>query len=286
MAKKSAPAQATTQDEELPQTAVKPRGKDLVIQSLQERLAQVGEEEPSEPQETTSAEEETFKKRYGDLRRHLQQKETGFNQRVTELEAQINQLTKLSNAPMPSTKEEFEAWKTKYPQIASFIEIIADEKANARASQLNEELSGVKEKLVKTEQERAWATLLSLVPDVEELVKSDPYRKWLDDQPAFVQEELNTSEDPHRVAYWIGVYRAATNKPAPAKTNKLAALDTSMKNSGVTPGPQSGKWKFTTSQISKMSPQDFEKMEDEIVAARNAGQILDDMKRHQTVFEV
>lgn len=284
MARKTAPAQATTQDDELPKTAVQPRGKDLVIQSLQDRLAQVVEEIP-EP-ELTPQEEETFKKRYGDLRRHMQQKESGFKKEVDELRAQVSQLTTLANAPMPSTKEEFEAWKAKYPQIASFIEIIADEKATARASQLQEELAGVKEKLVVTERDKAWATLLSLVPDIETVVKSDEYRSWLGEQPMFVQEELNTSEDPHRVAYWIGVYRTATKKPVSAnKDNKLAALDTSVRNTGITPGPQSGKWKYTQQQIAKMSTEEYEKQENEIIAARNAGQILDDMSKRNSVFE-
>lgn len=296
MAKKStAPAKATTQDDEdLPKTAVQTRGKDKVIQTLQEQLA--GYMEPAEPgadqQDTPTAEptteEETFKKRYGDLRRHLQQKEVGFTKETDELRKQVDQLTKLANQPMPQSQEEFEAWKAKYPQIASFIEIIADEKASQRAAQLQEELGGVKQKLVETEKEKAFATLKVLVPDIEETVKSSEYKDWFQKQPIFVQEELNTSEDPHRIAYWMDVYRLSIAKPTAAKIkeDKLAVLDTSAKNTGVTPGVNSGKYKFTSSQIAKMTTAEYEKVEDELIAARNAGQIYDDMSKRNTVFEM
>lgn len=294
MARKStAPANAANADDELPKTAVLPRGKDLVIQSLQDQIMSMQGDNPppAEPDNTSEAtpEEETFKKRYGDLRRHLQQKESGFQKEISDLKAQVTQLNTLANSPMPSTKEEFEAWKAKYPQIASFVEIIADEKASQRAAQLQEELSGVKEKLSKTEEEKAFATLKVLVPDLEATVKSEEYQAWFTAQPAFVQEELNTSTDPHRVAYWIDIYKMsiAPKKTATTpKADKLGALDTSVKNSGITPNANSGKWKYTQAQIAKMSTKEYEAQEAEIIAARNSGQILDDLSKRNSVFEL
>lgn len=294
MARKNAPAQAATQDQDndLPQTAVVPRGKDKVISDLQTQLSQYMEpvEPVSEPaiEASTNTEEETFKKRYGDLRRHLQQKEVGFSKEINDLKSQVDQLTKLSNQPMPQNKDEFEAWKAKYPQIAGFIETIADEKASQRASQLQEELIGVKQKLTETEKEKSFATLKVLVPNVEELVQSEPYKTWFQAQPMFVQEELNTSEDPHRIAYWMGVYQMSIGKKTePAKKDsKLDVLDTSAKNTGATPGPMAGKYKFTASQIAKMSTAEFEKHEAELIEARNAGQIYDDMSKRNTVWDV
>lgn len=296
MARKSnAPANAATQDdEELPLTAVKLRGKDAVIQSLQDKLAGYMDEEPvenapePEPLPATS-EEETFKKRYGDLRRHLAKKENEYKKEVSDLHAKVTQLTAIANQPMPQSKEEFEAWKAKYPQIASFIEIIADEKAGQRAAQLQEELAGVKEKLVETEKDKAKATLMALVPNIEDILKSKEYADWYAVQPIFVQEELNTSEDPHRIAYWMNVFGMSISKQATAavkKTDKTAALETSVKHSGTTPNANSGKWKFTQSQIAKMTPAEYEKREQEIIEARNAGHILDDLSKRNTVFEM
>ena len=72
-----------------------------------------------------AAEEETFRKRYSDLRRFQQQKEAEANKEVAALKAQITQLSAAQNAPLPKTREEFESWKAKYPDIVGFIEIIA-----------------------------------------------------------------------------------------------------------------------------------------------------------------
>lgn len=295
MAKPTAPAKSATQDDDkdLPQTAVKPRGKDLLIQSLQSRLAEYAEPEelpaaePTVTQSTvtqsTNTEEETFKKRYGDLRRHAQQKETRAAEQINDLKNQLAQLSAASNQPMPKTKEEFEAWKAKYPDIVGFIEIIAEERASAAKQQLQEELGSVKQKLTETEKEKGYATLKSLVPNIEDIVASAGYKTWFNNQPAFVQEELNTSDDPYRIAYFMNVYAHTLQRPTTKQDNKLQALETQVKNTGITPA--NTKWKFTQSQISKMQPEEFEKMEDEIITARNAGLILDDVSRRNTVFD-
>lgn len=288
MAKSNAPAKAAaTQDEELPQTAVKPRAKDALIQNLQDKLAQFVEPTDVPPENTVaSTEEETFKKRYGDLRRHTQQKEEGFKKEVSDLKTKIDQLTALANQPMPKTKEEFEAWKVKYPEIVGFIEIIADEKASQRAKQLQEELSGVKEKLAQTEEDKAKATLKALVPDIETITASADFKEWFQNQPQFIQEELKTSDDPYKVAYYMNIYKLTLAKPAGKKVDQLAALDTSMKGTGPTPSRSNTSWKYSQSQISKMSTEEYEKQEADIIAARNAGLILDDMTRRNSVFDV
>ena len=53
-------------------------------QLIAENKGEVKEEAEEQEPEPTTAEEKTFKKRYGDLRRHAQQKET-------DLQEQINQ---------------------------------------------------------------------------------------------------------------------------------------------------------------------------------------------------
>ena len=66
-------------------------------QELQELLKeQKGEvkEEVQEEAEPTSAEEKTFKKRYGDLRRHSQQKETDLQEQINQLREQLDSATK------------------------------------------------------------------------------------------------------------------------------------------------------------------------------------------------
>lgn len=283
---------AHVEDEALPQTAVKPRGKDLLINSLQEQLAKAAGtfESVEQPQDLPIEDEEaTFKKRYGDLRRYEQQKDAKYKKELADLHSQLAQLTAASNQTMPKTKEEFEAWKNKYPDIVPFIEMVADEKAASRSSQLQDELLSVKEKLNETEKDKAYATLKSLVPDVEQVVVSAQYKAWLSSQPMFIQDELNISDDPHKIAYYINIYKTATNIPVTKKPNKsdpLASLDVSVRNTGPTPNNSGKAWKFTQSQISKMTTEQFTKLEPEIIEARNSGQILDDVSRRNSVFDL
>lgn len=290
MAKQAAaPGQvpATQSDEELPKTAVKPSAKDLYIQNLQEQVNKLSgtpvAESAADPIDT---EEATFKKRYGDLRKYAQEKENNLKKQLADYEAKIAHLSHLAEQPMPKTKEEFEAWKAKYPDIASFIEIIADEKASQRAGQLQQELGTLKDKLTETEKEKAYATLKSLVPDLEAIIPSPEYKAWYANQPLFVQEELNTSEDPYKIAYYMDIYKLSVAKPTPrTKADALAALDTAVRNTGATPGRNSGAHKYTTSQIAKMSTQEYSAKEADIIAARNSGQILDDTTKRNSVFD-
>jgi len=294
MPKSNSPATAATnEDQDLPQTAVKPRQKDLLLQQMQDKLAEYEEGTTPAPAETstnnpvnTGNEEETFKKRYSDLRRHAQQKEATFSKEVGDLKAQIKQLVDAQNQPLPKTREEFEAWKAKFPDIVGFIEIIAEERAGAAKAEVTQELETVKSKLSQTEKEKALATLHNLVPDVDEVKVSPEFISWFNEQPMFVQEILNTSDDPHQIAYYFNVFKVHTMpKREPTKEDKLKVLNTSVKNSGVTPSNNAGKWTYTQSQIFKMSPAEYEAQEKDILAARAAGKILDDMSKRNTVFD-
>ena len=80
-----------------------------------------GEEEP------TSAEEKTFKKRYGDLRRHTQEKEREFQKQLDDLKEQLAKATK-KEIKLPKSDEDIEAWSREYPDVAKIVETIAIKK--------------------------------------------------------------------------------------------------------------------------------------------------------------
>ena len=95
-----------------------------VAQSPVERTVQAEsstqqEEEPqAEAQEDDSelsGEEKNFKKRYGDLRRHTQEKEKAFQSQLDKLQAQLDAATK-NELVLPKSEDEVEAWAKKYPR--------------------------------------------------------------------------------------------------------------------------------------------------------------------------
>jgi len=74
-------------EEELEKLLAEQKGETTEEQKAEE----VTEDKEPEP---TSAEEKTFKKRYGDLRRYSQQKETELHEQVKALKSQLDEATK------------------------------------------------------------------------------------------------------------------------------------------------------------------------------------------------
>ena len=92
-------------------------------------------EEAQEEQEPTSAEEKTFKKRYGDLRRHAQQKESDLQEQINQLKEQLDSATK-KQIELPKSDEDIEAWTKKYPDVAGIVETIAIKKSKEQSKSL------------------------------------------------------------------------------------------------------------------------------------------------------
>jgi flagellar capping protein FliD len=80
-----------------------------------------------------SAEEKSFKKRYGDIRKLLQTKEKDWDAKFEKLQGQLDKATK-NELVLPKSKEEIEAWSSKYPDVAGIVEAIAENKAAEKAS--------------------------------------------------------------------------------------------------------------------------------------------------------
>ena len=61
---------------------------------LSENKEEPKEEQPDDGPEPKGAEEKTFKKRYGDLRRHAQKKENELQEQIDALKVQLDASTK------------------------------------------------------------------------------------------------------------------------------------------------------------------------------------------------
>ena len=102
----------------------------------------VKEEPKEEEEESLSPEEKSFKIRYGDLRRHSQQKEK-------ELKDEIERLKNSVNSAPPKTEDELKEWAEKYPDVAGMVETIASKKAKEMFDSANIQI----EELAKKEEE-------------------------------------------------------------------------------------------------------------------------------------
>jgi hypothetical protein len=238
------------------------------------------EETTEEPQEAepTNAEEKTFKKRYGDLRRHMQDKEKEFQTQIDVLKKQLDSASR-KEIKLPKSDEDIESWASKYPDVAAIVETIAIKKAREQAKTLEERMKAVDEMQYSAKKEKAEAELMRLHPDFNEIRDSDDFHEWAEDQPKWVQDALYENDnDARSAARAIDLYKAdrgMSNKKSSSGKDAAKSVDT--RNSRSKPQENEASTYLRESQVQKMSPQEYEKMSDEIMEAIRTGKFIYDI---------
>ena len=247
-------------------------------QLLKEQRGEVEEEQEPKEAEPTNAEEKTFKKRYGDLRRHMQDKEKGFQDQINELKSQLDSATR-KEIKLPKSDDDLESWASAYPDVAAIVETIAIKKAKEQAEALEERMKAVDEMQYTAKKEKAEAELLRLHPDFDEIRDSDEFHDWAVDQPKWVQDALYENDnDARSAARAIDLYKAdmgITTKKS--SSTKDAAKSVSTKNSRSKPQDNESSTYLKESQVQKMSPQEYEAKSDEIMEAIRSGKFIYDV---------
>jgi septum formation inhibitor MinC len=234
------------------------------------------ESRKEEPQ--LSKEEESFKKRYGDLRRHLQEKEQEFKVELEKLKSQLERSTK-NELVLPKSEDEIAAWAKKYPDVAGIVEAIADKKASERSSDLDKRLKEIEDLRVQAKKDKAEAELMSLHPDFTEIRSDDEFHEWAEAQPKWVQDALYENvDDAKSVARVIDLYKAdkGITKKKTTSEDKSAASSVNAKTRN-TPEADESKSYFRESQVNKMSTKEYEKNADAIMDAIRSGKFVYDV---------
>ena len=242
------------------------------------------EEKPeakAQEEDDLGAEEKNFKKRYGDLRRHSQKKEEEFNAKIAALEAQVNKAAK-QELVLPKTDEELEAWAKEYPDVAGIIESIADKKAKASATALEERMAEFEELKIDAQREKAEAELVKIHPDFIEIRQDDTFHNWAKEQPKWVQDALYENvDDAKSVARVIDLYKidkGITNKKKASPSEKAAASSVKTK-SAAAPEPDEAAGQIRESEVAAMSIKEYEKRQEEILDAQRNGRFIYDVSR-------
>ena len=233
--------------------------------------------EETEEQEPETAEEKTFKKRYGDLRRHSQQKENELKTEIEALRKQLDSAAK-QEIKLPRSDEDIEKWAAEYPDVAAIVETIAIKKAKEQAAALEERVKAVDEMQYSAKKEKAEAELLRLHPDFAEIRDSDDFHDWADEQPKWVQDALYENDnDARSAARAIDLYKADRNITSKKKTSDDAAKSINTKNSRSKPVSDENTTYLRESQVQKMSAQEYEKNADDIMEAIRSGKFIYDV---------
>jgi len=246
---------------------------------LEELIAQQRGEATLVEAEPQGAEEKSFKKRYGDLRRHMQDKEKEWEDKFSKLQSQLSDATK-KEIRLPKSDEDIEAWTQKYPDVAAIVETIAIKKAKEQAAELEDRVKLVDEMRITASREKAEAELMRLHPDFDNIRDSDDFHNWAEEQPKWVQDALYENDaDARSAARAIDLYKAdrGMNTKKPRSTDRDAARSVGTRNSRSRPETDETSSYIRESDVQKMSAKEYEKMSDEIMEAIRKGKFVYDL---------
>ncbi len=236
-------------------------------------------EQVDEGPEPKSAEEKTFKKRYGDLRRHAQKTEEKLQEQIDQLKAQLDASTK-KEIKYPKSEDELTAWMEKYPDVAKIVETIAMKKANETASEYENKFKEIDEMKLEARREKAEAELMRLHPDFEQIRDTDDFHNWVEEQPKWVQDALyDNDNDAISASRAIDLYKAdmgiSGKKRSSSDRDAAKAIGTRSERSS--PEADESNSYFKESDVARMTAQQYEKMADEIAEAIRTGKFIYDL---------
>ena len=231
--------------------------------------------EAQEDDSDLNPEEKSFKKRYGDLRRHMSEKEKEWNEKLKALETRM----KGESIVPPKSDEDITEWSKKYPDVAGIVETIAAKKAQEMFNKAEDRLSRLDELQYETERKTAEAKIREAHPTFDTLRQSDEFHQWAEQQPKWVKDALyENMDDPNSVIRVIDLYKIDNGETVQAKRAKTKDAAKSIgKGSRTKVDPTEGGATLKESDVQKMSAKEFEEREEEISKAMRSGKFVYDL---------
>ena len=226
---------------------------------------------------TEASPDHDYKKRYDDLKRHYDEKLREFQQKEAELEQRAKQKLQESNVRLPKTTEELEEFKKQYPDVYGVVETVAAMQASERTTELQKEIEQLREKEKNLQVQTAYRELKNLHPDFDDLRKDEKFLMWLQEQPTNISDGINKNNtDVKWAARVIDLYKVdagITTKRKKSSTSDAASAVSAPRARDIVSENDGNKRIWKASQIAKMKPHEFEKLESELDSARAEGRI-------------
>jgi hypothetical protein len=265
------------EEEEIRKLEAEQRGEETTNEEQQpeEEASKEEKADTETEEETLSAEEKSFKKRYGDLRRHMQEKEKEWDEKFKTFE---ERLKKDSIIP-PKSDEDIEQWAKEYPDVAGVVETIATRKAQEMFSKADAKLQELDKVQTEAQRVRAENAIRKVHEDFDDLRASDEFHNWADEQPKWVQDALyENSDDPASVVRVIDLYKVDKGLTKTAKKAKAkAAASTVTKRTKTQVDVEDANDVIRESEVAKMSDKEFEERSDDINKAIRSGKFVYDV---------
>ena len=265
------------EEKEIAKLEAQARGEEVEGEEEEEQVAssKPQEEVTEEDDSNLSREEKSFKKRYGDLRRHMQQKEKDWEEKFEALEKRMEG----GAVVPPKSDEDIEAWAKEYPDVAGIVETIAAKKAQEMFRKAESRLSELDKVQYEAVRKTAEAKISEAHPDFEKIRDSDDFHDWAEEQPKWVQDAVyENADDPASVIRVIDLYKSdkgLTKDAKKASTKKAASLVSKGSKASLDTSETNGQ--ITESEVARMSSKEFEERQDEITKAMRSGKFIYDM---------
>jgi len=226
-----------------------------------------------ESDDNLSREEASFKKRYGDLRRHMANKEKEWEEKLEKSN---------TNSPAiraPKSDEDIEAWAIKNPDVAAIVETIAAKKANEKFAQAEGRLKDFDDANYEVSRTKSETTIRAAHPDFDKLRDSDEFHDWVEEQPKVVQDALYiNSDDPASVIRVLDLYKVDNGMTPSARKEKAKDAAKVVKaRSRTVVDAEEGGLHIKESDVAKMSDKQFEDSYDDINTAMQTGKFVYDV---------
>jgi hypothetical protein len=240
--------------------------------------AELDEEGKPDPEpKTVSAEDETWRKRYGDLRSHAQKQEDALKARVKELEERVANDKK---AAPPKTQEEVLAWREKYPDLFDTFRTIILGELEETKTKYDERFQELDAREYEMARKKAYSEVVKAHSDFPELINDEDFQNWLDDPktPAWAIHALRENDTDSSIAIdAVDFYKLKTTKKTrkePDPDTRDAALGVKTSSKASVP---SGQNEWSESKVEKLNNRDYAKYAEEIDAAMAAGKFTYDI---------
>lgn len=270
------------------------KGLEDEIEALEkERAGDTEEETPQEKEgeeeeQELTAEEEMWKKRYGDHRRYAAKEKEEAEERIVEL---TNQLTALReqkvDIQLPNTEEELDKFMEDYPDIYKVMQSVAMKKNEESNKEFEDKFAALERKQKEVELKDAKAELKDKHPDLDRINASPIFLDWIREAPEEFKDILFVKANPDASARILDLFKKETGwkslkagtKDKGKQIEEEASAALQVKGSRTQEPKEGTKRIFKESEISAMKIHEYEKLESEIAEANREGRIVLDLSR-------
>ena len=219
-----------------------------------------------------------YKKRYDDLKRYYDRKLGDWNTKEGDLKAQL-QANRPKYTP-PKSEEELQAFKKDYPDIYGVVETVSHLQSQNEMKDLQEEVSSLKKRNESLAQREAQLELAKVHPDFNQIKESDDFHNWADSQPMEIKSWIyENNKNGKLAARAVDLYKkdrglGLDKKTTTEKQPRNEGADLLVKTKEQIGQPTDQQVFFKTSDINKMSVDEFAKYEKDIMLAQKEGRVI------------